>query len=50
MGKGMAANLVSKGHSIVVYDVNTDAVSDLGNETISDREIFCNKSKISSCF
>jgi len=29
MGRGMAANLVSKGHSIVVYDVNTDAVSDL---------------------
>ena len=31
MGRGMAANLVSKGHSLVVYDVNTEAVSDLGN-------------------
>ena len=30
MGKGMADNLVSKGHSLVVYDVNAKAVSDLG--------------------
>ena len=35
MGRGMAANLVSKGHSLVVYDVNTEAVSDLGNNEIS---------------
>ena len=30
MGKGMAANLVSKGHSLIVYDVNQQAVSELG--------------------
>ena len=29
-GKGMAANLVSKGHSLIVYDVNQQAVSELG--------------------
>jgi len=29
MGKGMAANLVSKGHDVVVYDVNSEAVNDL---------------------
>ena len=36
MGKGMANNLASKGHSLVVYDVNTEAVADLGK----DRTIF----------
>ena len=30
MGKGMANNLASKGHSLAVYDVNTEAVADLG--------------------
>ena len=30
MGKGMAVNLVNKGNSLVVYDVNTEAVSELG--------------------
>jgi len=29
MGRGMADNLASKGHSLVVYDVNTEAVADL---------------------
>jgi len=29
MGKGMAVNLVNKGNSLVVYDVNTEAVSEL---------------------
>ena len=32
MGKGMAANLVSKGHDVVVYDVNSEAVNDLGEK------------------
>ena len=32
MGKGMAANLVSKGHDVVVYDVNSEAVNDLGKK------------------
>ena len=30
MGKGMAANLVTKGHSLVGNDVNAAAVSELG--------------------
>ena len=34
MGKGMAANLVTKGHSLVVNDVNAAAVSELGREYI----------------
>ena len=37
MGKGMANNLASKGHSLVVYDVNTEAVADLGKK---DNKIF----------
>ena len=32
MGRGMAANLVSKGHSVLVYDVAPEAVSDLGKD------------------
>ena len=34
MGKGMAANLVTKGHSLVVNDVNAAAVSELGRGDI----------------
>ena len=32
MGRGMAANLVKKGHSVLVYDVTPEAVTDLGTE------------------
>ena len=32
MGRGMAANLVTKGHSVLVYDVAPGAVSDLGED------------------
>ena len=32
MGRGMAANLVTKGHSVLVYDVAPGAVSELGKD------------------
>ena len=34
MGRGMAANLVSKGHSVLVYDVAPGAVNDLGKDLL----------------
>ena len=34
MGRGMAANLVKKGHSVLVYDVTPEAVTDLGTEDV----------------
>ena len=34
MGRGMAANLVSKGHSVIVYDVAPGAVNDLGKDLL----------------
>ena len=42
MGRGMADNLASKGHSLVVYDVNTEAVADLGKEKTKKLKMFIN--------
>ena len=38
MGRGMAANLVNKGHSVLVYDVAPGAVNDLGKDLLVLRE------------
>ena len=38
MGRGMAANLVSKGHSVLVYDVAPGAVNDLGKDLLLREE------------
>ena len=43
MGRGMADNLASKGHSLVVYDVNTEAVADLGEKKNWKTKMFCKK-------
>ena len=43
MGRGMADNLASKGHSLVVYDVNTEAVADLGEEKNWKTKLFLKK-------
>ena len=34
MGSGMAANLVRKGHPVVVYDVTPGAASQLGTDIV----------------
>ena len=34
MGRGMAANLVKAGHSVIVYDVTPGAVSELGKAMV----------------